>query len=96
LVKEKRILVACGTSIATSTVIADRIRNLCEKHNIPVKIIQCKVPEVRSLAEGMDLIVASTRIPSGINVPYVNGVSYLSGIGMENTDQEILRILKEE
>ena len=34
----KRILVACGNGIATSTVVATKIREKCEDNGIPVSV----------------------------------------------------------
>jgi galactitol PTS system EIIB component len=91
----KRVLIVCGTGIATSTVIADSVKRLCTDNGIDAQVMQCKVTEVRSIAENYDLIVASTKIPQTIKTPYVNGVSYLSGVNIEKTEQEILEKLRQ-
>ena len=36
--KEYHILIACGSGIATSTVIANRVKNLCEDNGFKVKV----------------------------------------------------------
>ena len=51
----KRILVACGNGIATSTVVATKIREKCEDNGIPVSVTQCKLLEVESKADDFDL-----------------------------------------
>ena len=38
--KTYRILVACGSDIATSTVIANRVKNLCTENGYAVKVEQ--------------------------------------------------------
>lgn len=91
---KRKILVACGTGIATSTVIANRVRKICADNGFDVKIDQVKVVEVASKADGFDLIVASTKVPASVKTPYVSGVSYLTGIGTEKTDNEIIEKLK--
>ncbi|WP_313578235.1 PTS galactitol transporter subunit IIB [Lacrimispora sp.] len=93
--KTYKILIACGSGIATSTVIANRVKNLCESNSFQVKVSQVKVVEVEKLAKEYDLIVASTRIPAGIETPYVFAISYLTGVRQEATDQEIITKLKE-
>jgi PTS system galactitol-specific IIB component len=93
--KTYRILIACGTGIATSTVITERVKNLCEKAGFKVNIQQTRVVQVEGLAKDFDLIVASTKIPDSIKTPYVSGLSYLTGINREKTDEEIISKLKE-
>jgi PTS system galactitol-specific IIB component len=92
--KKKRILVACGTGIATSTVIADRVKELCLKAGIDVHVEQVKIVEVAGKADDFDLIVASTKVPASVKTPSVSGVSYLSGVGIEKTEAEIIEKLK--
>lgn len=42
----KRILVACGAGIATSTVVCDRVERLVKENNIDATVTQCKIAEV--------------------------------------------------
>lgn len=41
--KEYHILIACGSGIATSTVIANRVKNLCKDNGFKVKVQQVKL-----------------------------------------------------
>lgn len=87
---KKRILIACGSGIATSTLIANRVRNLCKDNGIDVFIEQVKIVEAVAKSDDFDLVVASTKIPAAVKVPAVSAVSYLTGIGQEKTDAEII------
>ena len=40
---KRKIIVACGGAVATSTMAAEEIKELCQNHNIPVELIQCRV-----------------------------------------------------
>ena len=93
--KTYKILIACGTGIATSTVIADRVKNLCEQNGFNVVVEQTRVVQLEGIAANFDLIVASTQVPSTIKTPYVTALSYLTGINREQTDAEIIDKLKE-
>lgn len=44
--------------------------------------------------EKADLIVATTQLPPNLTVPAVNAVPYLTGIGAEKVDKEILEKLE--
>ena len=69
----KRILVACGNGIATSTVVATKIREKCEDNGIPVSVTQCKLLEVESKADDFDLLVMGRTQGKGCYC-YVNGL----------------------
>lgn len=95
MAKKKRILVACGTAIATSTVVARKIEEELEKRGIKVDITQCKASEVPSKAEGHDLIVTTTMVSGTGSIPVIHTVSFLTGIGVEQDIEKILNYLKD-
>lgn len=44
----KKVIVACGGAVATSTVAANKIRELAKREGIPVEVTQCRVNELDS------------------------------------------------
>jgi len=90
----KRILVACGTAIATSTVVAIAIEEEMKKRGINVTTRQCKATEVKSLAGDADLIVTTTQVPSDLGVPVIQTLAFLTGIGKEEVIEEIVKALQ--
>ncbi|MBE6083662.1 MULTISPECIES: PTS sugar transporter subunit IIB [Tissierellales] len=92
--KTYKILVSCGSGIATSTVIANRVKKLCEDNEIDVSIKQVKIVEVEKLAPDYDLIVSSTRVPNTVKTPSIFAISYLTGVNQEATDKEVVSKLK--
>lgn len=93
MAKTKLVLVACGTAIATSTVVAAAIEEEMAKRGIKVKTRQCKAAEVPSLASGADLIVTTTPVPTNLGVPVIKTLAFLTGIGKEKVVQQIVDIL---
>lgn len=90
---KKRILVACGTAIATSTVVAKKLEDLLKERGYDVEIDQCKAAEAPSRAENFDLIVATTPIGDVGDTPVIRTVSFLSGVGMEQDLEKIIKTL---
>ena len=89
----KRVLVICGTGVATSTVVAMKIQDFCKSRNIPVVVSQGKVMDILRGIEGYDLIVATTPIPSKITIPVIEGLPFLTGIGIDATLERIAEAL---
>lgn len=89
----KRILVACGTAIATSTVVAKKIEEVLGQKGYEVYVDQCKAAEAPSKAERFDLIVTTTPVSGVGDVPVIQTVSFLSGIGMDQDIQKIIDTL---
>ena len=91
-----KIVVACGTAIATSTHVAIKIKELLEERGLKIHTIQCRVPEVPSLAPDADLVVATAQVPYDIDIPVVNGIPFLTGIGLKEVIDNIEKLLTAE
>lgn len=92
----KRIIVCCGNSMATSSMIETCVTDLCEKNHIPVEIKKCTVVEASKLVEGggWDLVIPNGRL-DGKGTPVISGMPYLTGIGVEKMEADILAQLKD-
>ncbi|MDQ0203967.1 PTS sugar transporter subunit IIB [Pectinatus haikarae] len=92
---KKLVLVACGTGIATSTVVNEAVSKLAKKNNIPVEIIQCKIMEVPGYSDGADLLVTTTVIDkSKYAFPVISARAFLTGIGLDKVEDQILAELQ--
>ncbi len=87
---KKKILVACGAGIATSTVVCGKVEQLVKENNIDAEIIQCKIAEVASKQDEADLIVSTTILPTTYKIPAIIATSYITGINTKALDQKIL------
>jgi PTS system galactitol-specific IIB component len=91
----KKILVACGGAVATSTVAAEHVRDLLKEHNIAADVQQCRISELAGRAAGADLIVTTAKVSRDYGTPVIHGIAFISGIGAEKTDAKILEILSD-
>lgn len=94
MAEPKRILVACGTAIATSTVVAKAIEEGLAARGIKVVTRQCKAVEVPALAKDFDLVVTTTPVPQNLGVPVIQTLAFLTGIGKEEVLDQIVDMLK--
>lgn len=90
----KRIIVACGGAVATSTVAANRIRELLKKNGIDAEVKQTRITELDAEKNGADLIVTTAKVRKDYGVPVIHGVAFISGIGIDKVEQQILDVLK--
>lgn len=93
--KKKRILVACGAGIATSTVVFNHIENLLKENGIEAELEQIKIAEAKSKQENADLLISTTILPTTYDIPSIVATSYISGIGKDKTDAKVLEALKD-
>ena len=93
--KPKVVLVACGTAIATSTVVAKGIEEAMRERGLNVTTRQCKAAEIRSRLSGVDLVVSTTPVPGDLGVPVIQTLAFLTGIGKEDVLNQIEQALRE-
>ena len=91
----KVILVACGTAIATSTVVANEIDTILKDRGISAVTRQCKAAEVPSLVGNADLVVTTTPLSNNLGVPVIHTLAFLTGVGKEDVINQIIEALKE-
>lgn len=93
-----RIVVACGGSIFTTTIVGDEIKEILKKERIPCVITPAKITEIAGMAD-TDLIVVTgkygTNIHNVYNTPIMVGMPLLIGVGKEQFTEELVAKIKE-
>ena len=90
----KKILVACGTGMATSTMIAQKLTRFLGENGINAITNQCCLSEIPLNKQGVDLIVTSMKTNTDYGIPCLNGAAFLTGINDESLKQQLLELLK--
>ena len=65
-----------------------------QKEGIKAEILQCKATELKSYIHGADLVVSTTILSNKYDVPMVNGLPFITGIGEEEALKNVIEILK--
>lgn len=89
----KKVLVACGTGVATSTVVAQAVQAALHERGIAIVTRQCKASEVPGQIEDVDLVISTTPLPKDLPRPAIVTLAFLTGIGKERELDRIAEIL---
>lgn len=92
----KRVLVLCGNGVATSTVASKKIQDHMASSGIRCEVVQAKIGELASYADKVDVIVLmalGASLPAGVNKPLIKGLPFMTGIGLQQTLDEIKKHL---
>ncbi|RWB79180.1 MAG: PTS galactitol transporter subunit IIB [Mesorhizobium sp.] len=87
--RQKTILFACGTGVATSTAVNAAVTEAMKKRGLTFHAQQAKATEVPGLADDVDFIVATTPISASVKKPVIKGLPFLTGIGKDKALDEI-------
>lgn len=90
---KKRVIVACGGAVATSTIAANKVVELGKKHGIDIEICQVRISEIESNLPA-DLIVTTSKVKRDFGTPLITGMPFISGVGVEKTEAAILEVLQ--
>ncbi len=91
--KKYRIASVCGAGLATSTWIANRLRDSLLERGIEVDITEMKIMDLALSAGNYDLIVSASNLGQVYDVPVIVSTSVLTGIGFDKTIDDIVRVL---
>ena len=96
--KIKHILLSCGSGIVTSTIARKKVEELLDSHGYKGKyeITQVPLASAPEKSRNYDFIVATSIAPTELHCPYVNGVPYLMGRGVDVPNEQILKLMVEE
>lgn len=92
----KKLLIMCGTGIATSTVVKGKVEEWLKENNLSqeVKIYQSKVSDEINRIDEYDVVLSTTLVPDKIRDKVIDGVPLLTGIGIETMYEKVLAEIK--
>ncbi|MDN7246386.1 PTS sugar transporter subunit IIB [Planococcus shenhongbingii] len=92
----KKLLIMCGTGIATSTVVKGKVEEWLKANNLSqeVKIYQSKVSDEINRIDEYDVILSTTLVPDKIKDKVIDGVPLLTGIGIDSMYEKVLAEIK--
>ncbi|MFD2762169.1 PTS sugar transporter subunit IIB [Lentibacillus juripiscarius] len=92
----KKVLVVCGTGVATSTIVTGKVKNWLLENDLmnQVELHQGKINDTTHKWNDYDFIISTTIVPDHIQATVIDGVSLLTGIGTEDVYDQISRQLE--
>ena len=90
MANEVKILIACGSGIATSTVAQEKVKQILQEAGIPARITKGTFGQVQTLQDGVDVVMLTTRYPKPLKKPLVQVFGLISGINEDAIKDEIV------
>ena len=93
----KKLLIMCGTGVATSTVVTNKVQEWLNENGLSdkVKLYQSKIADELSRIDDYDIIISTTIVPDNIKDRVINGLPLLMGFGVEEMYAEVKRQIEE-
>ena len=92
----KKLLIMCGSGIATSTVVAAKVKQWLADNNYSdkVQVFQSKVSEEVNRIDEYDIVISTTVVPDSIKDKVIMGLPLLTGMGIDALWSELKAALE--
>ncbi|MDC3424580.1 PTS sugar transporter subunit IIB [Aquibacillus sp. 3ASR75-11] len=92
----KKLLIMCGTGVATSTVVTGKVKEWLEKEGLKdkVNLYQSKVADEINRIHDYDIVVSTTIVPEHIKDHVIDGLPLLTGMGIDEMYEKIKKRIK--
>lgn len=86
-----KLMIVCGTGVATSTVVTGKIDAWLKENGYQskVKLYQSKIADEINKLDEYDIVVSTTVVPEKYKEKVINGLPFLTGIGVEQVFNQI-------
>lgn len=88
-----KILIACGSGIATSSFVAVEIENLCKNENIACSISKVRLVDVPLISKDYDICFTASKYSKKVSCPTFSVSGLITGVGVEQLKEKIVDTL---
>lgn len=92
--KQIHVFVACGSGVATSTVAAERIKEICKREKIDAKINKGSIQDIPMAAHNYDVILTVSNYREELEIPQMSVLAFISGIREKETEENLIKLLR--
>lgn len=89
-----KVIVACGSGVATSQTVASKVKKLLEQKKINADVEAVDIKSLNTYIKQADVYVAITKPKETYDIPVINGIAFLTGVGMDAELQKIIDVIK--
>lgn len=91
----KKIIVACGSGVATSQTVASKISRLLKEKGYSANIDAVDIKSLKHHIHSADAYVSIVKTKDEFNIPVFNGIAFLTGVGMNQELDKIIAFINE-
>ena len=84
---EHKVVIACGSGIAISKMIAFKVRSLLEKKNLFVKLETIAIKDLEEHIPSSIAYIAIFKPEKEYNIPIIDGAAFLTGAYQEELEK---------
>lgn len=86
----KKVIVACGSGVATSQTVASKVNRLLSEKGVNAKVEAVDLKSVDRYLKDAAAYITITKVTKEYDVPVINGIAFLTGM---NQDKELAKLI---
>ncbi len=90
-----KILVICGSGVATSMHVAYKMREYFQKEKLPVTVDGAGINELAGRMHAYDIIVSNAAVHQKTDKPVFSAIPLLTGIGEKELMEKLIAKIRE-
>ncbi|MFD1415755.1 PTS sugar transporter subunit IIB [Oceanobacillus jeddahense] len=90
----KNVIVACGSGVATSQTVASKVKRILDENKIKANVEAVDIKSLDSYIKSADVYISITKGGKEYDIPMLNGIAFLTGMGLQEETDKLIRILK--
>ncbi|GGB58622.1 PTS galactitol transporter subunit IIB [Lentibacillus populi] len=90
----KKVIVACGSGVATSQTVASKVKRVLEEKKVRADVQAVDIKSLENYIKSSDVYISITKNTKEYDIPTLNGIAFLTGMGIEQETQKLLDLLK--
>lgn len=94
MAKEVKVLVACGSGVATSTVAQEAVKKIAEEAKINIKITKVSLGEITDKEKDVDVILTTANYRKPLSKPYMSVFGLISGVNEAKVKSDLIALLQ--
>ena len=90
----KKIIVACGSGVATSQTVASKVNRLLKENKVDAQVEAVDLKSVDRYMDSSVADIAITKIDKEYPIPVINGIAFLTGVGQDAELKKLIEACK--
>ncbi|EOH93867.1 PTS sugar transporter subunit IIB [Enterococcus pallens] len=90
----KRVIVACGSGVATSQTVASKVSRLLKDRGVDAYVEAVDLKSVDRYMDSSVAYITITKTTKEYPIPVINGIAFLTGMGQEAELQKLIEVCK--
>lgn len=94
MARKLKVLVACGSGVATSTIAQEAVKNIAKDAGVDIEVIKATIAEVPDKQANVDVVLTTANYRKPLDKPHLSVFGLVSGVNEAATKKKVAELLK--